>query len=220
MRIERVVRVAGTPFEPALPEPLAEPVARVVEVERSVVVLGSRQNVGLVDARAAEAAGIEVVGRRTGGGAVLLHAGRSLWIDVLLPRSDERWVDDVGLSFHWLGAAWADALAGLGVAAAVHRGGLEKTDWGSLVCFGSVGPGEVVVDGRKVVGISQRRTRAGALFQCLVHETWAPDELLDLLVLTTAERAAAAEDLRGRAAGPGVPLADLERALLARLTRR
>ena len=33
----------------------------------------------------------------------------------------------------------------------------------------------------KLVGVSQRRTRAGARFQCMVHHRWAPAVLLELL---------------------------------------
>ena len=217
VRVERVSRAVGSSFATALPEPLPEPVAQVVGIERSLLVLGSRQHVDLVDTHAAQQAGVEVIRRHSGGGAVLLHPGRSLWLDVLLPRTDPRWSDDVGLAFHWLGELWCDALGELGVAADVHRSGLTSSAWGSLVCFGSVGRGEVVVHGRTVVGMSQRRTRAGARFQCLVHDGWQPDELLDLLVLSPDERAAARHDLAPRAAGPGVPLHDLERVVLLRL---
>jgi lipoate-protein ligase A len=129
------------------------------------------------------------------------------------------WSDDVATAFYWLGEVWVGALADLDVEAAVHRGGLTKTEWGSLVCFGSIGPGEVSVDGRKVVGMSQRRSRVGARFQCLVHDEWRPDQLLDLLVLAPERRAAATEKLRLCAAGPGVPLAELERSVLDRLGR-
>ena len=219
MRIERVSRAVGSAFATALPEPLPEPIVQVVEIEQSLLVLGSRQNVDLVDMGAAQRAGVEVIRRHSGGGAVLLHRGRSLWIDVLLPRTDPLWSDDVGLAFHWLGEVWVDALGDVGVAAEVHRSGLTKTPWGSLVCFGSIGPGEVVMDGRKVVGMSQRRTRAGARFQCLVHDRWDPAELLELLVLTDAERAVAADDLTCRAAGPGVPLVAVEQAAVDRLSR-
>lgn len=99
----------------------------------------------------------------------------------------------------------------------MHRGGLARTPWGSLVCFGALGPGEVVVAGRKVVGMSQRRTRAGSRFECLVHDAWEPKELLSLLVLAPEQRMAAADDLRDRAAGPGVDLVDLERSIVDRL---
>ena len=189
---------AGTLLEAALPEPLDAPVARIVDVHGPLLVLGSRQDAALADARAVEQTGVEVVRRHSGGGAVLLRPGRSLWIDVLLPRGDPRWVDDVGKSFHWLGSAWAAALAELGVPATVHGGALDKTPWGSLICFGATGPGEVLVGGRKVVGMSQRRTRAGARFQCLVHDAWEPMELLSLLVMTPTER----ESGSGRPARP------------------
>ena len=59
----------------------------------------------------------------------------------------------------------------------VHTGEMIRTLWSSAVCFAGVGPGEVLVDGAKVVGISQRRTRAGARFQCAVMRTWDPSEL-------------------------------------------
>jgi hypothetical protein len=38
-----------------------------------------------------------------------------------------------------------------------------------------VGTGEVSVGERKLVGLSQRRTREGARFQCLVHLAWRPE---------------------------------------------
>lgn len=217
MRIERVTGPAGAALDRGLPDPLPAALAVVVGLERPTLVLGSRQGMDVVDAAAVQRAGVDVVRRFSGGGAVLLEPGRSIWVDVLLPPTDEHWVDDVGASFHWLGDLWAAALADLGVPATTHRGRLERTTWGELVCFGAIGPGEVVVEGRKVIGMSQRRNRAGARFQCLVHDTWRPADLLDLLDLGPEDRAAAAGDLVDRAAGPGVPLPELERAVLARL---
>ncbi len=49
------------------------------------------------------------------------------------------------------------------------------------MCFAGVGPGEVLLGRRKLVGISQRRTRGGARFQCMVHVRWTPDVLVSLL---------------------------------------
>ena len=50
----------------------------------------------------------------------------------------------------------------------------------------------MLVDGRKVVGISQRRTRAGALFQCAALTRWNPAHTL-ALVRADDPGAAAAE---------------------------
>lgn len=43
------------------------------------------------------------------------------------------------------------------------------------MCFAGVGAGEVLLDGRKVVGISQRRARDGARFQCVVFRSFDVD---------------------------------------------
>jgi lipoate-protein ligase A len=112
----------------------------------------------------------------------------------------------VDRAFDWLGQAWVEALEQLGIAGtAAHRQGyVACTRWSSLVCFGGVGAGEVVSsDGRKVVGLSQRRTRQGAWFHgaCVLH--WDPVPLLGLLDLEPAEREAAALGLRAAVVGVG-----------------
>ena len=55
------------------------------------------------------------------------------------------------------------------------------SDWCPLVCFAGIGPGEVLLDGVKLVGISQRRSRPGSRFQCAVHTAWRPAALVALL---------------------------------------
>ena len=57
-----------------------------------------------------------------------------------------------------------------------------KSTWSSLICFAGKGPGEVfAADGSKIVGISQRRTRDWARFQCVVSLKWRPELLRELL---------------------------------------
>ena len=178
-----------------------------VEVDRPTLVLGSTQSDGVVDRARAEAAGVDVVRRRSGGGAVLLRPGETVWADVLLPAGDPLAEADVTRAFAWVGRAWARALASAGVAEEtvhVHEGRPRPGPWSDLVCFAGVGPGEVTVEGAKVVGISQRRTRAGSLFQCGALVRWDPHPLLDVLALSAADRSAAAADLRSVAAGAGV----------------
>jgi lipoate-protein ligase A len=138
--------------------------------------------------------GVPVVRRRSGGGAVLVRPGELLWVDVLLPADDALWEADVGRSFHWLGQAWVDALGALGVESNWHDGPMVCTPWCRQVCFAGIGPGEVTVDARKVVGMSQRRTRAGALFQCAALLKWDPDEIARLVDLN-AEAAAGIESV-------------------------
>ena len=201
---------------------LVEPVGRslsVLDVERPALVLGSTQPEDHVDRAAVAVAGIDLVRRRSGGGAVLLLPGRALWVDVVVPRADPCWHDDVGRATHWLGGVWQSALADLGVAATVHTGALVSTPWSALVCFAGLAPGEVSAGGRKLVGISQRRTRAGARFQCMVHRHWDPAPLLALLALDNEERARATAGLAGVATGLDRPTAEVVEALVAHMPR-
>jgi lipoate---protein ligase len=180
-----VVRRAGSAAAfhgRALDDPLRRAV-HVFEVERPALVLGSAQPDDVVDRAACDAAGVEVVRRRSGGGAVLVEPGGVVWVDVEVPRGDPLWDDDVGRATWWLGECWAAALRDLGVGGlAVHRGGLVRTRWSTLVCFAGLGPGEVTDGaGAKLVGIAQRRTRAGARMQCAVPLRWEPKAMASLL---------------------------------------
>ena len=167
--------------------PLDDPLRRAVhvfEVERPALVLGSAQPDDVVDLAACEAAGVEVVRRRSGGGAVLVEPGGVVWVDVELPRGDPLWHDDVGRATWWLGECWAAAMEDLGITATltVHRGALLRTEWSSLVCFAGLGPGEITdATGAKLLGIAQRRTRAGARMQCAVPLRWDPSAMAALL---------------------------------------
>lgn len=191
------------------------------EVSAPALVLGSTQPWEVADRAAAAAAGAEVVRRRSGGGAVHLAPGAITWVDVILPADDPRWEPDVGRSFAWLGRAWVRALASLGVEGAVsHDGPMVRAPWSELVCFAGLGPGEVTVGGAKVVGMSQRRTRAAARFQCGVVHRWAPGDLVALLALDEGRRREAAAALDPAARGIGaVGSAPVVEALVAALDR-
>jgi lipoate-protein ligase A len=182
---------AGSLFSDS--EPVASRAVRVLTVDAPALVLGSTQRL------ASPPSSLEVVRRRSGGGAVLLRPGETVWVDVVVPAGDRLWEDDIGRSFWWLGEAWLRALSALGAGPlAVHRDGLVSTAWSSAVCFAGVGAGEVVRvgAGAKVVGMASRRTRAGALFQCAVPLVWDPVAYVALLGLPPS----ALDELAGVAA--------------------
>jgi lipoate---protein ligase len=139
----------------------------------SALVLGSRQSPDLVDLVAASAAGLNVARRRSGGGAVIVRAHAVVWIDVVVPHGFAP--DDIRGAMVWLGEHWLAALRPLladdGHVAGleVHRGGMLDSAWSDLVCFAGIGPGEVLIGGRKLVGLSQRRTRHGLRMQGMVY---------------------------------------------------
>jgi lipoate---protein ligase len=148
----------------------------------AALVLGSTQPESDVDIDAARSLNIDIVRRRSGGGAVLVAPGDLIWFDVVLPNGDPLWAHDVGRAFHWLGHAIADTLAELGTKdVEVHEGALLATQWSRRICFAGVGPGECRVGSKKIVGISQRRTRFGAIFQVSIIRRFDGDNLARLL---------------------------------------
>lgn len=153
-----------------------------VSIPGNALALGSSQNDDVLDLEACAHANVDVVHRRTGGGAVYLAVAEHLWVDVVIPRGDFLWSDDVVVSPQWLGDAWSRVLESLGMSGlSVHRRASEPATWSKLVCFAGVGPGEVLINDRKVVGISQRRTRHAARLQCFVHRKWTPEKFVPLL---------------------------------------
>jgi lipoate-protein ligase A len=169
--------------------PLPQRVVRWCDPTDAALVLGSAQKQTDVDLEAVQLAGLDLVRRRSGGGAVLVEAEDLVWVDIILPKHDPLWREDVGTAFHWLGHVWRDALESLGVeGVGVHEGPMISTEWSRQICFAGLGPGECLVDDRKVVGISQKRTREGAIFQCSLVRRFDAVKIAGLLALSADDR--------------------------------
>lgn len=202
---------------------IAGPTALVHTVPQRAIVLGSRQSPSLLRNVPPT---VEIATRRSGGGLVEVDPDLSLWVDLVLPRAHHLWDDDVNRSFHWVGETWQSALADVGVpTASSHTGSLQRRDHGAVICFAGLGPGEVTVQNAeglpfKVVGLSQRRTRDHARFQCLAVKHWSSEPLATLLVPGALPRDLRLEDLRigMPPALPALNLDDLAHAFLRRLT--
>ena len=173
-------------FDPFADHQVTAPEVWALDLTDAAIVLGSRQTAELVDADACRAAGVAIVRRRSGGGAVLLRPDAVAWVDVVLPHGIAP--DDVRGSMVWIGERWGEAIASCVVAdLEVHRGGMVCTPWSDLVCFAGIGPGEVLVDGRKFLGLSQRRNRHGLRIQGTLYRRPVTGEIPPLLAVPTPE---------------------------------
>jgi lipoate-protein ligase A len=168
------------------------------QVQDPTVILGSTQTVDDVDQNIAVESGLLVSRRRSGGGAVFVHPTDSVWVDITISRNDPLWKDDVVQSMLWLGDLFVEALSPW-VQAQVYRDSFSTGVDGRVVCFASSSPGEVFVGTDKLVGISQRRSRDGARFQCVLYRQWQPTEWSHVL---------ASPDVRSRVAD--IPVATLD----------
>ena len=168
-------------------------------VETPTLILGSSQSLDDLNQKSADESGMLVSRRRSGGGAVFVHPSDSVWIDITISRDDPLWKDDVAQSMLWLGELFVEALSPW-VHAEVFRDTFSNGIDGRVVCFASSSPGEVFVGANKLVGISQRRGRDGARFQCVLYRHWRPGEWSQIL---------ASSDVRSRVAEIAVSTLDI-----------
>ena len=157
---------------------LSRPTAIVVHVARPTLVLGSSQGIDILAPDVRETWPLR---RRRGGGGVVLLQPDDLWIDWWIPADDPRWTPDTRLAAIAAGRWWCDALTDAGVEGMeVHEGGVEGDPAWRAVCFAGLGPGEVTLGGRKVVGVTQWRVREGTFLSTVLHAR-ASDVLVSVL---------------------------------------
>ncbi len=179
------------------------------QVDRPAVVFGSTQLPAGFEfdspVEAGPAGPIELCRRRSGGGLVVVRP-TDVWIDAVVPATSTLHDDDVGQAFHWLGATWLAALAALmtpsgggqplTTARPAPSGGGRRRPFH---CFADVGHGEVLAGDRKVVGLSQRRTRSWTRLQTLFVARWPVEETNQIveaaMALVTATTGRTANDL-------------------------
>jgi len=121
--------------------------------------LGYAQRLGAERQAACGDAGVGVVRRVTGGGAVL-HGG-DLTYAIAAPET--ALPPGLRATYQLVGAALRGALSALGIDAQPASGAVPTRRRGSFDCFSEAAGDELCAEGRKLVGSAQRRARGGVL---------------------------------------------------------
>jgi lipoate-protein ligase A len=145
-----------------------DPVWRLWGYQTPGLVLGCSQRNAVSTNPAREHAGIDVVSRQAGGGAVLVGPWM-LSASVVLPNAHALISGNLVASYRWLGEMYASLLQDLGIAAhaiapeearELQQAASAELAW---ACYGGFSPWEVVVGRKKIVGLAQVRRRTGVL---------------------------------------------------------
>jgi len=155
----------------------------VVHVSRPTLVLGSSQSLDVINF---DALGDTPLRRRKGGGGLVLLRPDDLWIDWWIPQGDHRWSPDVHVSSVMAGRWWAESLASFtSEPVSLYDGPLKGNLDFRVVCFAGRGPGEVFINERKAVGLTQWRVREGVFLSTVLHAQATSDVLAYLAQVPT-----------------------------------
>jgi len=171
------------------------------------VVLGSMQQFDDAQVARALSEGYGVTRRMSGGGGVVIEPDEIVWIDCFVPVDDPSYLRDVREGAYVIGEWWVRALVALGCdqdQLEVHRGAMTTTAYSKMSCFAGLGPGEVTLAGRKIMGLSQRRTRLGAWYFTLVYLKSNPSRDARLLASDQAHELELCQVLSESVATPDV----------------
>ena len=135
---------------------------------------------------------------RPTGGRAIFHAEE--WtFSLAAPQDDARWGGNAAESYARLAHLIARALQRLGVPAELARGsrraGSEHAAPSAAACFAASARHEILAEGRKLVGIAQRRTRAALLLQGSILLGEGHLRLADYVAASLEERASVRQNL-------------------------
>lgn len=178
----------------------------------AAVVAGSTQRLETLDAREISARSLEIVRRRSGGGAVLVAPQAQVWLDLFVPAKDPLFTSDVIRASAFVGDLWRSCLVDLlgnDLPIRTHGGPVVQSRWSRVWCFSGLGPGEVTRGEKKIVGLSQRRNRDGAWFFTMALTEFDAERDASLVSGDVEDRRALTEELRQHVTTLAAPLDDV-----------
>lgn len=146
------------------------------QYDQAAVIMGCSQRPDEGQLRRAENAGLPLIRRRSGGGAVLAGPWM-LSVTVFIPPEHPLAKQNIIEIFSWLEQIWIDTLVACGVPCkVVDQAMIEQSKTISQqqdlkwACYASLSHGEIVShDGRKLVGLAQIRKRKGIALVSGLH---------------------------------------------------
>jgi lipoate-protein ligase A len=189
--------------------------------------LGSGQSATELDQPSVDRRGWGVV-RRTSGGTLVLHQGQAGYA-LVLPADHRVWRDDLVASYQRLSEPLALAFRRLGASVeAPHPSRCSEFSGGSpglasRTCFGSLGPFELVHQGRKLIGNSQTRRRLANAQHGVIQRAGGQAELAAVVSASPTDRSDLADYLTLKvgsldaATGRAVSVEEIANAIVAAL---
>lgn len=131
-----------------------------------------------IDVEGCGTQGVELVRRMTGGGTVV-H-GWDVTYSIVVPHGNGAIPSDISASYCWIANRLLNGFHQIDVPAILQGSKSETSDVGPNTCLANPAEHDVMLDGRKIAGLSQRRNRIGGVYQGYIALDMPPPEILTL----------------------------------------
>ena len=131
-----------------------------------------------IDVEKCKTRGVELVRRITGGG-IVVH-GWDVTYSIIIPHGSDIIPSDISASYCWIANRLLSGFNQINVPAALQGGRSGTSEVGPNTCLANPAEHDVLLNGKKVAGVSQRRNRIGGVYQGYIALDMPPYEILAL----------------------------------------
>ena len=131
-----------------------------------------------IDVDRCEAHRVSLVRRMTGGG-IVIH-GWDVTYSIIVPHGTGVIPSDISASYCWIANRLLKGFHRIGVPATLQGRKSGTAETGPNTCLANPAEHDVMLDGKKIAGVSQRRNRIGGVYQGYIALNMPPSEILTL----------------------------------------
>lgn len=131
-----------------------------------------------IDVKKCGSQGVELVRRMTGGG-IVVH-GWDVTYSIIVPHGSGVIPSDISASYCWIANRLLQGFHRIGVPASLQGRKPGTSEAGPNTCLANPAEHDVLLKGKKIAGVSQRRNRIGAVYQGYIALDMPHPEILRL----------------------------------------
>ena len=156
-----------------------QPTLRLYDWSQPAFTFGYFQKISTeIDVERCDTHGVALVRRMTGGGTVV-H-GWDVTYSIIVPHGSGAIPSEISASYCWIANRLLSGFHQIDVPATLQSSIARASEVGPNTCLANPAEHDVMLDGRKIAGLSQRRNRIGGVYQGYIALDMPPPEILAL----------------------------------------
>lgn len=160
-------------------ETCPQPTLRLYDWSQPAFSFGYFQKISTeIDVKKCDTHGVELVRRMTGGG-IVVH-GWDVTYSIIIPHGHGGIPSDISASYCWIANRLLNGFHQIDVPVTLQGGKFRTSEVGPNTCLANPAEHDVMLDRKKISGVSQRRNRIGGVYQGYIALDMPPPWILAL----------------------------------------